>query len=434
MEEAQVNALAQECLSRDPFACDRSLLAPLDIAAQDIAAYFQTSEDDVPRVAQALLHARTRCVSLRLSPAPDAVERHLGFAPIGEGLLAVVEKSRGASSALNVPDFPIDAYYLAAVQSTGGAVLREIKARRTEISEILRPERDEHWFGLRFLRKVLNLCSPSYPIIADAVASLSPERIDQFASLLQETDLGSLIAACRTVVDRLRFLAGLELLLFSPEHRRATKERAQLHRIVAKHTWLFGEKYTLTADDNSLTGVLRRHSEILGQPVDIATPVVREDGTKGIVDLVFAKRVTNANPAKWEFLVVELKRPSQKIDPAAVQQIKNYAYAVCTDERFRDTNTSWTFWALSNSLSDSVVRECRQPNRPAGLIYEQSQPRATLWVKTWGQLINARLAELDFFHTQLNYHADAVAGMDYLKSNYRQYLPTTAINCDNKTK
>jgi len=187
-------------------------------------------------------------------------------------------------------------------------------------------------------------------------------------------------------------------------------------------------RLVLVANDHSLTELLKGYEKILGQSVDTAARVFREDGSEGIVDLALGRRVKNADPAKWEFLVIELKRPAQKIDHKAVQQLKSYARAVSSDDRFHQTGASWEFWAVSNSLSKDVEGESQQPNRPRGMILEERKPRITVWVKTWGELINDRLAHLDFFQTQLNHHADGPSGLEHLKSSYRQYLPTTAFD------
>ena len=77
------------------------------------------------------------------------------------------------------------------------------------------------------------------------------------ASLLREAELTSIIGAAHVVADRLKFLAGIEAILFAPDLKPHLKERSQLHRIVAENTWLFGEEFNLMVDDRSLTECLR---------------------------------------------------------------------------------------------------------------------------------------------------------------------------------
>ena len=49
-------------------------------------------------------------------------------------------------------------------------------------------------------------------------------------------------------------------------------------------TGVFGEEFNLTVDDQSLTEVLRKHLHLLGRGLGDGEPVLREDGTMGIVD------------------------------------------------------------------------------------------------------------------------------------------------------
>ena len=76
------------------------------------------------------------------------------------------------------------------------------------------------------------------------------------------------------------------------------------------------------------------------------------------------------NRADREHLIVELKRPKAKIDRKAADQIRDYADAIAEDERFKDTNTRWVFWVVSNEIADSVRRDTRQRDRPEGMLHD----------------------------------------------------------------
>ncbi|MGC7260179.1 hypothetical protein RBA10_22585, partial [Mycobacteroides abscessus subsp. abscessus] len=92
-------------------------------------------------------------------------------------------------------------------------------------------------------------------------------------------------------------------------------ERRQLHRILAHETWIFGEEWSLTGDDERLTKVLKKFLKNLGSDVELADlkEVRLEDGSDAIPDLVLGRRLqTNAD--SFEHLVVELKRPKHKLD------------------------------------------------------------------------------------------------------------------------
>lgn len=96
---------------------------------------------------------------------------------------------------------------------------------------------------------------------------------------------------------------------------------------------------------------------------------------------------------------------------------------MAADERFKDTKTRWVFWAVSNDISDSVWREARQRNRPEGLLYEDEEQRITIWVKTWGHIVESCGARLRFFQDRLQYNADRDSALDYLRKTHAKYLP-----------
>jgi hypothetical protein len=91
------------------------------------------------------------------------------------------------------------------------------------------------------------------------VLELPQDRVEELRTLLDRTTLSSVIEASKRIADRLDFLAGLDALIFDTDSKRQTLERRQLHRILANETWVFGEEWALTGDDDRLTRVLAAH-------------------------------------------------------------------------------------------------------------------------------------------------------------------------------
>ncbi len=238
---------------------------------------------------------------------------------------------------------------------------------------------------------------------------------------MDKTSLSNIISASKTIADRLEFLRGLETLVFDKDLKHKVHERTQLHRIVAENSWMFGEQYHLSADDQSLTEVLKAH---LGdkRAIEIDDPVLREDGRRGIVDLMFSRSIQLAGSEEREHLVVELKRPDVKIDSDALTQVETYAFAVAADERFKRVQAKWVFWAISSDLDSYADRKANQLNLPRGMTFQSADPSITIWVKSWSQLINECRARLKFFAEKLNYAPDRDASLQHLKSTYSNYL------------
>jgi hypothetical protein len=179
----------------------------------------------------------------------------------------------------------------------------------------------------------------SLQYIFKEILDLPSERQNDLAALLQKTTLTSIITASKVVADRLTFLSSLELLLFDRESRRLLKERCQLHRILANETWIFGEEFNLSIDDESLSKVLESHLALLGERTDDHLGVTTPDGSVGIVDLMLSRCIPQPKAEQREHLIIELKRPSVKIDLNVLAQVQKYALTVAIDERFRDTTT-----------------------------------------------------------------------------------------------
>jgi hypothetical protein len=282
--------------------------------------------------------------------------------------------------------------------------------------------------SFRLLRNAIETSPEAVQLILRDILNLPRDKQEELAQLLERTSLEAIINASKVVADRLDFLQGLELLVFDPIVRGKTLERRHLHKIVAEHTWLFGEEFNLTVSDRSLNAVLRRHLDLSRIEILDEKPVVREDGSEGIVDLMLSRVVPQQRQDQNEHLIVELKRPKVPIGSSEATQVKDYATAIVRDDRFRDTNTRWEFWAVSTDVSESVRLEANQAGRAAGLLWHVEDYRLKIWVKTWGQIIEGCRARLRFFQERLNYVADEGSGLEYLQRVHEKYLPKALLD------
>ena len=266
-------------------------------------------------------------------------------------------------------------------------------------------------------------------IFAD-VLHLPKEKQDEFAKLLEQTSLTSIIAAAKVVTDRLNFLKGLDSLIFDKETRKVLLERDQLHKILADETWIFGEEYHLTSNEETLNEVLVKHLHRLGKRCDDDTPITRENGRQGRIDLMLGRSVPQPRSDEHEYLVVELKRPSRDIDGEVLNQVKSYAIAVARDERFAHTRTRWNFWAVSAEMSDEAEFEVKQNDRPPGQYWISADSSVQVWAKTWGQIIRDCRGRLNFFREKLNFEANRETAKAYLKSAHDKYVPQVGIGVE----
>ncbi len=276
--------------------------------------------------------------------------------------------------------------------------------------------------NLRMLRHAIETSPNDLKLILNEVLQLPKKQQKDLADLLQETSLSAIITAAKTVADRLRFLSGLEYILFNSDAKAVLKERSQLHKILAENTWIFGEQYNLWVSDKSLTTVLRKHRDMLDPSVAIDEPVKIDGKKTGIVDLMFSTASRRHRPDDIENLVVELKAPAVKIGAKEITQIERYAFAINGDERFKGVaGVRWHFWVISDELDDFASQKIDGgPNKRDKLTYQSDRIRVGL--KTWGELIEENKARLQFFQEHLQYTASEDDGLRYLQERHKEYL------------
>lgn len=315
------------------------------------------------------------------------------------------------------PETPIEKATQAAFNVVALAASRTVDDTKSSSTKAL---------SLSLLRQTLeNDPEALLPILHD-VAKLPKQRIEELSELLKHSTLSQLIQAGRAVGDRLEFLVGLGTILFDRQIKARLLERRQLHRILAHETWIFGEEWALTGDDERLTVVLKKFLKQLGQEVELAAlkPVLRADGSDGIPDLVLGRQLrTSAD--QFENLVVELKRPKHKLSDEDVTQLRSYASAIIRDEAFDQPNVRWEFWLVGNEVKDEVEDQRTQPHLPHGVV---QVGKYKLIVKTWAEIISDCEHRMKFVEDSLQYETSRDDGLAYLRAHYADYLPAEVLD------
>lgn len=195
---------------------------------------------------------------------------------------------------------------------------------------------------------------------------------------------------------------------------------------MANETWIFGEEWALTGDDDRLIQVLKSHLKMPGEDAELADPasVKRADGTDAIPDLVLTKSLTSGEN-KYEHLVVELKRPSRKLTGEDVGQIRSYAGAISRNERFQQPNVHWDFWLVGNTVDADVEAQRNQRNLPHGVATDTE--KYSVRVKTWAEVIGDAEHRHKFVRKSLNYKSTHDDGVRHFQANYPEYLPPALL-------
>lgn len=277
---------------------------------------------------------------------------------------------------------------------------------------------------LHLLRSAIESSPNDLQKIISEVMQLSRSKQREFAELLEETTLSAIIQASKTVTNRLKFIAGLEEIVFETEKKKRLKERSQLHRILVENTWILGEKYNLWVSDGDLTRVLEKYKEHLNPEIQIDKPVALENNKRGIIDLMLSRQIKLQNESVIENLVIELKAPRIKLNSESIMQIQKYAHAVTTDERFHTLiGVKWDFWLISNDYDEVVANLIAGgPDPSKRLILDNRQKNVRIGIKSWSEIIAENRDRLEFFQKNLEYKVDKSRAIQYLRERHAEFL------------
>lgn len=260
------------------------------------------------------------------------------------------------------------------------------------------------------------------------VCSLSDEDIEKFDKILEYTTLPNIITASNEVIDRIRCLTELREFVAGDISKRV-KERSQLHKIIEREQWIFGEQYKPGTSDKSLKTVLKEHIKELGRDNLIDDEILKEiSNNEGSVsnlipDLCLWSAIPIGSKEKREHLFVELKRPSQKATPKEKQQINDYAYAVANDKRFSKENTTWKFLLIVTEIDDRLKQEKQDSSKSLNGLYGKGE-NFEVYIYEWSYLIEQKEGELRRLNELLNINLDeSPEKLSYLKTMHAEYIP-----------
>ncbi|WP_454301834.1 hypothetical protein [Salana multivorans] len=242
-----------------------------------------------------------------------------------------------------------------------------------------------------------------------------------------------MIRATTNVTDRLDFLSALREIVFNPESKGLIKERAHLHKILERESWVFGEQYNLMSSEIGLTRALQQHLYVLGRTHESITKVTKIDGTQGRLDLMFSLIAPEHETSRH--LVVELKAPETRASSRESGQIKSYARAIVADPQFKGTHTIWDFVLVVTDYDDEVKRDINQRGRESGILDESdldpaSPLRYRVWVRRWSEVIEAADKRLRYYKDGLAHDPSLVDIRRYLHEHHRDVLPEELFDKD----
>ncbi|CAH1211664.1 hypothetical protein PAECIP111892_03618 [Paenibacillus auburnensis] len=280
-------------------------------------------------------------------------------------------------------------------------------------------------FTYRLMKEALQSNPDSLRLILKEVLKLPPEQQDELASILGKTSLESIINTTKLISNRLLFLNGIEQILYGEDFHKKLKERSQLHKILLRELWLFGEQYSYGYDDISLKNVLKKHLSILKRDeispeIDYKKITTLDD----IPDIGLYRQYKYGREDCYENLIIELKRPSCVVGTEEISQVKRYAHAIEKNVHFDKTKTKWKVVLIGIKLDDEARFESSQGDREAGLIYKNKTGNMEVWLKEWNEVIQEAKGKHQFLKERLELEVkDNEEGLQYLRTKYKEYIP-----------
>ena len=243
--------------------------------------------------------------------------------------------------------------------------------------------------------------------ILEKVISLDDEKAKKFKDLLEQTDLSAIIKFTTNVAQKQIFLDFLNDIIYG-NIGKYIKERSQLHKIIEKNLWIFGEEYSNTLavfSDKSLKNSL----EELKDKYFIYQPK-QEDGN--IIDITHEKiaditdlLIYNDRPLlnnRHEILIVELKAPNVKISMKELDQARKYRQDIEKLGKFSKRNTQYKIILISSDISSTARSEIGilDKNRPT--LYQKSKDYdIEIHVIKWSDIIDERRQHLKYLGNYL---------------------------------
>lgn len=214
----------------------------------------------------------------------------------------------------------------------------------------------------------------------DRLLELDNDHSNKFNRVFSRIKLSSIIDRYNRIQHRYAFLETLNKLVHVSEYSEELKERTQLHKIVEQEIWIFGPEYeqrNLITSDKSLTTLLREHVvrddiffdapseqgklETINEFIENNKDNV-EKCLQKIPDLVLAKRVkTDFSDNSTQFLVIELKRPTVKIDKTCRDQARDVFTGILNGTKggglLIDDTHRWRYCLVSTGIADELIPE-----------------------------------------------------------------------------
>jgi hypothetical protein len=236
-----------------------------------------------------------------------------------------------------------------------------------------------------------------------SILKLSNKMLLQFSDLLERTELEDIVEFSDKVSSKLENLEFLEKLVYS-EISEHVKERKELHKILEKMLWIFGEEYNdsthLLSDKGLAKNLLALRDKTLtykASKSDDNVATIKEKNVKSITDL-FMYNEKIIDQQKREVLIIELKAPRVKISPKELMQVMKYASEIEKLGVFPN-KVIYKILLISTDINPQAKFEIEGRQKGSDnpyLYFKNDQGNIEVWVTRWSELIEKNKRKLKY--------------------------------------
>jgi len=239
---------------------------------------------------------------------------------------------------------------------------------------------------------------------------MKEKTMDKFHSLMETTEIESVIHFSSQVAEKIEFINFLHDITYG-EVSKILRERSQLHKIIEKQLWLFGENYTGTPflwSDRRIGGIF---TEIRTGVMDYELTEADENlivsdnaDFNDITDLFFYNEKMVGDNEK-EYMIVELKAPKCNLSQKELAQIDRYAYQIESAAGLPTERTKYKLILISSDVTafaKSKLKSARERFEKPFLYDKKTERDIEVYVMTWAELIEMNKRRLNYLSSALN--------------------------------
>lgn len=251
------------------------------------------------------------------------------------------------------------------------------------------------------------------------VLGLSKESRRQLTDLLKKTDLSEIVRFSSEVARKEQFIDFLNKLIYG-KISKLVKERSQLHKIIEKELWVFGEEYNNTlklwSDESLANNLDELHSKYLNYALKKEDENLINEvkgKVRSITDLFFYNE-KKLGDGRREVMIVELKAPKCAISHKELTQVDRYAYEISSQSQYPKQSVTYKILLISSKITDyaRTMIDANKLNIITPFLYKKINENGAdirIYVMEWSELIEKNKMHLSYLSNGLKVKYEEVS-------------------------